>query len=123
MLLVDTSVWIDHLHHLEARLERALNDMLVACHPVVIGELALGSMRDRASVLGLLAELPRATVASHDEMLALVERHELYGRGLGVVDAHLLASARLSPAVTFWTRDKRLRAAATAAGVPITTYK
>lgn len=123
MLLVDTSVWIDHLHRGEPRLEKALGDMEVACHPMVIGELALGTLRDRASVLGLLADLPVVTVASHTEMLTLVERHKLHGRGLGVVDAHLVASARLSPAVTIWTRDKRLKAAASTASVPTTSYR
>ena len=123
MLLVDTSIWIDHLHRGEPRLEKALGDMEIVCHPMVIGELALGTLKDRTAVLGLLADLPVVTVASHIEMLTLVERHELQGRGLGVVDAHLVASARLSPDVTLWTRDKRLKAAAATARVPTTSYR
>lgn len=112
MLLVDTSVWIDHLHASEPRLVRALEDAQVAQHPLVVGELALGTLRARDEVLALVSALPAVPQASHEEMLHLVETHRLHGRGLGVVDAHLLASLRLAHDVGIWTRDKRLRAAA-----------
>lgn len=84
---------------------------------MVVGELALGNLGGRAQVLGLLAQLPSATVATHDEVMRLVEQNRLYGRGLGLVDAHLLASTLLTPGARFWTRDKRLRGAAETLGV------
>ncbi|MDN5797910.1 MAG: type II toxin-antitoxin system VapC family toxin [Intrasporangium sp.] len=112
MILVDTSVWIDHLHRAEPGLVRFLDDALVATHPMVIGELALGSMRRRREVIGLLSALPHVVTATHEECLTLVESQDLPGRGLSLVDAHLLASARLTPDARIWTRDKRLAAAA-----------
>lgn len=112
MILVDTSVWIDHLHHAEAELVDLLDRSLVAQHPVVIGELSLGSLRSRADVLRLLANLPVTSAATHDEVMYLVEQHRLFGQGLSLVDAHLLASALVTPGTGIWTRDKRLHAAA-----------
>ncbi|HKV98909.1 MAG TPA: type II toxin-antitoxin system VapC family toxin [Vicinamibacterales bacterium] len=111
MILVDTSVWVDHLRRHSARLAALLEDGQVVCHPFVLGELALGSLRNRAAVLELLAELPGATVVSHDEAMALVERHDLPGAGIGWVDVHLLAAA-LVQGLPIWTNDKRLDAAA-----------
>lgn len=86
-------------------------------HPMVVGELALGSIRARAETLALLADLEPLPEATHDEVLYLVDTHGLYGRGLSLVDAHLLASLRLSPGDKLWTRDHRLRLAAEALGV------
>jgi predicted nucleic acid-binding protein len=113
VILVDTSVWIDHLHRAEPGLVRILDQGLVATHPMVIGELALGSLRARRQVIGLLTALPRVTTSSHEECLHLVEARGLHGRGLSLVDAHLLASARLTPEAKIWTRDKRLATVAT----------
>jgi predicted nucleic acid-binding protein len=113
VIVVDTSVWIDHLHRAEQGLVRVLENDLVATHPMVIGELALGSLRNRRQVIGLLSALPHVTTATHDECLHLVEAHRLHGRGLSLVDAHLLASARLTPGARIWTRDKRLATVAT----------
>jgi predicted nucleic acid-binding protein len=112
MILVDTSVWIDHLHQTDATLVGLLEQAQVCTHPMVIGELALGSLRNRAVVLELLADLPGTPVAAHAEVLHLVESHTLHGRGLSVVDAHLLASSRLGGNHQLWTRDRRLKAAA-----------
>ena len=109
MILVDTSVWIDHLRAGEAELARLLETGLVATHPLVVGELAMGSLRNRDTVLGLLQDLEQAVVASHDEVMAYVSRHRLFGLGIGYVDAHLLASTQLTGATKLWTRDKRLR--------------
>ena len=117
MILVDTSIWIDHLHRTESRLVALLEDAEVCVHPMIIGELALGSLRDRSGVLALLGDLPGISVATHAEVLQLIESHALYGTGLSMVDAHLLAALRLSPAAKLWTRDNRLQSAAKRLGV------
>lgn len=96
---------------------RFLNRSAVAQHPVVVGELALGALRDREVVLELLQNLPAAPIATHEDVLYLVDRQRLYGQGLSLVDAHLLASALLAPGLTIWTRDRRLVAAAERLGV------
>jgi hypothetical protein len=108
MMLVDSSVWIDHLRHGEAELVSALNQSQILIHPFVLGELACGNLKSRTSVLALLAALPAATLATDEETMAFIEQHSLMGRGIGYIDAHLCASARLSGAL-LWTRDKRLR--------------
>lgn len=118
MILVDTSVWIDHLHESVPQLVALLEADEVGCHPLVIEELALGSLKRRDIVLALLASLHRFPVLSHHEVLELVEVRRLWGRGLSAVDAHLLGSASLSAGARLWTRDKRLRAACHDAGVP-----
>ena len=109
MILVDTSVWIDHLHKSVPALVAALGRDEVLTHPFVIGELACGELRNRKEVLDLLSKLPRAVVASDDETLQLIEARRLMGKGLGYIDVHLLASAILSNA-RLWTADKRLLA-------------
>ena len=117
MILVDTSIWIDHLHRPEPQLTSLLGDVLAAAHPMIIGELALGTMRQRSAVLQMLSDLPGTTVATHTEVLDLVESHKLFGIGLSLVDAHLLAAVRLDPQASIWTRDRRLHAAAQRLGV------
>ena len=117
MILVDTSIWIDHLHTPEATLSVLLNEARVCTHPMVIGELALGYLRDRKTILGLLSDLPSTALATHAEVLLFVELHALYGIGLSLVDAHLLAALRLSSPDQLWTRDRRLRLAADQLGV------
>jgi predicted nucleic acid-binding protein len=107
VILVDTSVWIDHLRRGNADLAAALEHDLVVCHPFVIGELACGNLANRAELLALLAKLPTVPVATDTEVLTLIERRRLMGRGLGYVDAHLLASAAIG-SVTLWTLDARL---------------
>ncbi|AMJ61848.1 type II toxin-antitoxin system VapC family toxin [Bosea sp. PAMC 26642] len=111
MILLDASVWIDHLRRREPRLEQLLSDRRVLMHPFVVAEVALGSIARRAAMIGLLESFPQAAVATHEEVLALIEGKKLYGLGIGYVDVHLLASARLADA-RLWTRDRRLRAAA-----------
>jgi predicted nucleic acid-binding protein len=115
MVLVDTPVWIDHLRRRSPRLSALLEDGLVACHPFVIGELACGRLARRDELLGLLERLPTLEPVSHGEALKLVEAHGLPGTGVGWVDVHLLAAARLGGA-TLWTADRALRAAAVALG-------
>ncbi len=107
MVLVDTSVWIDHLRQANVRLASLLEGGQVLVHPFVVGELALGKLRRRATVLALFAKMPRAPVASDAEVLTFIERRDLIGKGIGLVDAHLLASAVLA-GVSLWTFDKRL---------------
>lgn len=117
MILVDTSIWIDHLHRAEPELvDRLVNDS-VGSHPAVVEELALGSMKDRAQVLDLLAQLWRFPVVTHSEVLTLVEQRSLWGRGLSAADAHLLGSTALVPGARLWTRDKRLLSACRDLGV------
>jgi predicted nucleic acid-binding protein len=110
-MLVDTSVWVDHLRRRNARLAAALESMPVMTHPFVIGELSCGQLMQRREVLGFLNALPVLPVADHEEVLEFVAAHRFYGRGLGCVDMHLLAAARLAQQ-PIWTLDKRLAAAA-----------
>jgi predicted nucleic acid-binding protein len=112
LILVDTSVWVEHLRRGDARLAAMLETASVLVHPFVIGEIACGSMADRGTVLMLLQDLPTVTVADDDEVVDYIERHRLWGKGIGYVDAHLLAAAALTQGATLWTRDKRLAAAA-----------
>ena len=116
MILVDTSVWVDHLRAVDRRLAELLLEAQVLCHPFVIGELACGTMKRRGEVLGLLKHLPGAPVVDDVEVLAFVETHALMGTGLGWVDVHVLASTCLS-GQRLWTKDHRLAAAARRLGV------
>jgi predicted nucleic acid-binding protein len=115
-LLVDTSVWIDHFRRPNRDLEQRLDEGRVVTHPFVIGELACGSLHRRSEVLRLLDALPAAPLAAHDEVLMFVERQRLHGSGLGWIDVHLLASARLMHH-SLWSADRRLRAAAVRIGL------
>ena len=112
MILVDTSIWVDHLRTGDAWLVSLLERSEVLTHSMVVGELALGSIRPREVLLDSLDALPRAVEASQAEVRHLIESRRLYGRGIGLVDAHLLASVLLSPASRLWTRDRRLGAVA-----------
>lgn len=109
MILVDSSVWIDHLRAGNAALSTALEAGLVLTHPFVVGELACGNMANRSDILPWLQNLSSAPVATHVEVLAFIEARSLMGRGIGYVDAHLLASAALADDARLWTRDRRLR--------------
>lgn len=116
MILVDTSVWVDHLRRGDARLVELLESASVLMHPFIVGEIACGRLADRTTVLELLQDLPSAAVAEYGELLAFVEHHRLWGMGIGYVDVHLLAAVALTKGATLWTRDKRLRVAAQALG-------
>lgn len=111
MILVDTSIWIDHFHASEPSLVALLHDDQVGCHRAVIEELALGSIKQRDHVLALLESLQRFPVLTHEEVMALVGKHQLWGRGLSAADVHLLGSVVLVGGARLWTRDKRLLAA------------
>lgn len=112
-MLVDTSVWVDHLRRRNATLVALLEQTQVWTHAFVVGEMACGNLAQRDKLLSALIALPHAPVAGHDEMLAFLESHRLMGRGLGWVDVHLLASARFAK-LPFCTLDKRLAVVATA---------
>lgn len=108
MILVDTSVWVDHLHNNNAELSKLLSQNEVCIHPWIIGELACGNLKNRAQLLELLGALTASPVVEHDEVLFMIERYELMGRGIGYIDAHLLASTMLGKATLLWTLDKTL---------------
>ncbi len=112
MILVDTSVWIDHLRSGSEDLADLLNRSQVLMHPFVLGELACGNLANRDELLGLLKELPRSAVASDNEVLVFIEKQTLMGKGIGYIDAHLLAAVALEGSTRLWTRDRRLHAVA-----------
>jgi len=116
MILVDTSVWIEHLRAGSDRLKTLLIDEQVLCHPFVLGELACGTLHKRREILSMLKALPEAHLLEHEEVLSLLEARRLHGHGIGWVDAHLLASTLLT-GCTLWTFDKPLRRAAAALNV------
>jgi len=117
MILIDTSVWADHLRAGDATLSGLLDGGEVLGHPFVTGELALGRLRRRELILTALQELPQATVASNEEVLHFIDRQALFGLGIGFVDAHLLASVRLTAHAQLWTRDRRLQTVAAQLGL------
>ncbi len=116
MILVDTSVWVDHLRDGDSRLADLLTNDQVLTHPFVIGELALGTLSNRSQILDLLAKLPLAPIAEHDEVMAVVAKHRLQSTGIGWIDAHLIASALLGNAKLL-TKDKALQRASRIIGV------
>ena len=111
MVIVDTSIWVAHLRQGSRHLEELLLDVQVACHPLIIGELACGSIRNRDELLTLLQTLPIVPTVNLDELLYFIEQNRLMGMGLGFVEMHLLASAKLSE-IPLWTTDKKLKSAA-----------
>jgi hypothetical protein len=112
-MLVDTSVWVDHLRSGVPALAAALDAGEVLMHPFVLGELACGNLKNRAEVLHLLRELPAVPVATDAEALAFIEHRALMGQGIGYIDVHLLAAVALAGTARLWTRDRRLAAVAT----------
>ena len=117
MILVDTSIWVDHLRRPDAALSALLNSGRVLMHPFVVGELLLGGLRSNGEVMAALQELPQAVAAADGEMPRFIDRHALAGTGIGYVDAHLLAAAALTQGASLWTRDQRLAAVASQLGV------
>ena len=117
MILVDASIWINHLRAADERLVALLAAEEVLGHPFVVGEVALGYLPRRAAMLRELRDLPQAAVATDEEVMDLVERERLFGRGIGYVDAHLLAAVRLTPETTLWTADRPLQTVAAALGL------
>jgi len=117
VILVDTSIWVDHLRAGNDGLATALERGLVLTHPFIVGELACGRMRNRGEILGLLRSLPVGPVVTDDEALQYIDFHQLMGRGIGYVDIHLLASTALAEGMRLWTRDRRLAEVAAELGV------
>jgi len=108
MVIVDTSIWVDHLRKGSLHLEKLLLEAKVVCHPFVIGELACGNIKNRNEFLSLIQTLPMAPIINLDEFLYFVEQNKLMDKGIGFIDTHLLASARLSE-IPLWTSDKKLK--------------
>jgi predicted nucleic acid-binding protein len=112
MILVDTSIWLGHLGHTDERLQALLEDGQVLGHPFVLGEIALGHLRQRAAILRDYRALPEAIVAGDHEVLGMIDRLSLASCGIGYVDAHLLAATRLTAGASLWSHDRHLAAAA-----------
>jgi len=121
MVLVDTSIWIDHLRKSHKRLVTLLETEAVIIHPFVLGELACGNIHNRKEVIALLHALPFISKADDDELLFFIERHKLMGRGIGLVDMHLLASCHLDSCL-LWTKDRRLKDIAKEMKIEFTSF-
>jgi predicted nucleic acid-binding protein len=119
LILADTSVWIDHLRSGNKEMRRLLNQGHIVIHPFVIAELALGTLKERAKTLALLDLLPHVRVAQLSEVRSMIEARHLYGLGIGLIDAHLLASVLLHPSTLLWTKDRPLRKVAEALGIHV----
>lgn len=119
MILVDTSVWVDHFRNDNRQLADRLLAGAVLCHPMIVAELALGTLKSRGALLTLLDDLPAAPRASDSEVRTLIEDRRLMGRGIGVVDLHLVASCLLSPGTSLWSSDKRLNTVAIDVQIPL----
>jgi hypothetical protein len=117
LILADTSIWIDHLRSGDQELRLNLTQGNVVVHPFIIAELALGSLKDRSKTLALLDLLPQVQVAQTSEVRLMIEARRLFGLGIGLIDAHLIASVFLDPLTLLWTRDKPLRKVAEALGI------
>lgn len=117
MILVDSSIWVDHFKKSNATLSALLASRLVVCHPFIVGELALGQLSKRVQVIQALNALPMLALVPNDEVLDFVERYGLMGQGIGWIDVHLLASTLVSGSMSLWTSDRRLAATATSLGI------
>jgi predicted nucleic acid-binding protein len=119
VILVDSSIWIDHFRHGDAELIKIVEDDRLLCHPFIVGELALGSLRERDAVIAFLAAQREAVIATHAEVMTVIDRHSIFSMGIGYTDAHLLTSTLLDRRSSLWTRDKRLAAAALKVGATV----
>jgi predicted nucleic acid-binding protein len=117
LILADTSVWIDHLRSGNKEMRQHLNQWQIVIHPFIIAELALGSLKERTKTLGLLDLLPQVRVAHLNEIRTMIEARRLYSLGIGLTDAHLIASVLINPPTLLWTRDKQLRKVSEALGI------
>jgi predicted nucleic acid-binding protein len=112
MVLADTSIWADHIRKDDDVMARMLELGAILLHPLVLGEIAMGSLKDRERLLFRMSKLPQAQRARDEDVMGLIERERLFSSGMNYIDAHLLASALITPEARLWTRDKRLREAA-----------
>ncbi|HEV2215757.1 MAG TPA: type II toxin-antitoxin system VapC family toxin [Terracidiphilus sp.] len=117
MILADTSVWVDHFRAGDDELRKQLTSRNIVIHPFIVAELALGSLPQRTATLSFLEQLPGTRVARLDEVRQMVEARSLYSRGIGLVDAHLIASVFINPSTVLWTRDNRLSGIAQTLGI------
>jgi predicted nucleic acid-binding protein len=117
MILADTSIWVDHFRVQNSTMQKLLARAQIAIHPYIVAELALGSLADRARTLRFLDFLPQVRVAQLAEVRQMIEARALFGRGIGLTDAHLIASTFLTPSTQLWTADKRLRCVAETLGI------
>jgi predicted nucleic acid-binding protein len=117
MILADTTIWIDHFRSENKEMRRQLENATIAIHPFIIAELALGSLKERARTLAWLDMLPQVRMAQISEVRQMIEMRSLYRQGIGLVDAHLIASVFISPQTLLWTKDKRLRGIADSCGI------
>ncbi len=117
MILADTSAWIDHFRSDNKKLRRLLSRGQIVTHPFIITELALGSLKSRSKTLALLDLLPQLRVAQDSEVRSMIEASRLYSLGVGLTDAHLIASVFINPPTLLWTRDKQLRKVAEGLGI------
>jgi predicted nucleic acid-binding protein len=117
LILADTSIWIDHFRSGNKEMGEALNQGQIVIHPWIVAELALGSLRERGKTLAMLDLLPQMRVARMSELRVMIEARRLHSLGIGLTDAHLIASVFINPPTLLWTRDKRLRQAAQAFGI------
>ena len=117
MILADTSVWIDHLSRKDDAFALLLNDSQIMTHPFVIGEIALGNLKNRTEILSKIQKLPMMLATSDSEILFFITQRQLAGRGVGYIDVHLLAATAMTPPARLWTRDKKLLAVATSLGL------
>jgi predicted nucleic acid-binding protein len=119
LILADTSIWIEHLRSANVEMDEQLNRGQIVIHPLIIAELALGSLKERTRTLVLFDRLPHARMAQLDEVRTMIEVRRLYNQGIGLVDAHLIASVFLTPSTLLWTKDKYLRKVADALGIHV----
>ena len=119
MILADTSIWIDYFRSGNEEMRKWLDHGQIVIHPFLIGELYLGSLRERTKTLAFLDRLPRVRVARLDEVRQMIETRSLFSQGIGLTDAHLVASIFLTPSTRLWTRDKELRRVAESLGVHV----
>jgi len=119
LILADTSVWVDHLHGANLQMQDLLNRGKIAMHPFVVGEIALGSLRNRQQKLSAMDSLRKVKVAQMSEVRRMIEAHTLYAKGIGLTDAHIIASCLITPGTQLWTRDAAMKTVAKAIGVPI----
>ncbi len=117
MILVDSSIWVDHFRRNNEILSDLLSRHQLLGHPFILGEIMMGNPENRVSIFEALSDLPQARIAENDEVMRFVERNKIYGSGVGYIDAHLLASVRLMPRSSIWTTDRRMALVAERLGI------
>ena len=117
MILADTSVWVNHLRSRDSEMENLLGNGQIAMHPYIVAEIALGSLHNRRKILEEMEMLLEVRVAKLNEVRHMIEAHTLYSKGIGLTDAHLIASCLLTPGTQLWTRDGALKKVAKALGI------